>query len=91
MDAAALLTDTEDKSFERKVDSTLLFSTNSNYLYPTIYTDLYTKAYKIRQKNIKKVKEDQKAAEFTVQEGEISLHHESGESIWLKKKESSLH
>ena len=44
--------------FENKVDSTLYFTTKSNYLYPTIYTDLYTKAYDIRQENLKKTKED---------------------------------
>lgn len=44
--------------FERKVDSTLLFSVNSNYLYPTQYTDLYTKADRIRSENLDKKKED---------------------------------
>ena len=41
-----------------KSDSTLLFSVNSNYLYPTKFNDIYTKAYRINKKNESKQKED---------------------------------
>lgn len=47
-----------DFDFEQKTDSTVMFTVESNYLYPTFYTDLYTKAYYIRQENLKKTKED---------------------------------
>lgn len=45
--------------FKNKTDSTLLFSVNSNYLYPTKYSDTYKKAYQIKQKNDQKEKEDE--------------------------------
>ena len=45
--------------FETKTDSTLLFSVNSNYLYPTIYEDLFNKAYQIKKENKAKNKEDE--------------------------------
>ena len=44
--------------FETKSDSTLLFTVKSNYLYPTIYADLYTKAYNVKRENEKKIIED---------------------------------
>jgi len=43
---------------ENKIDSTLLFSVKSSYLYPTIYDDLYEKAYNIKEDNEKRKKED---------------------------------
>ncbi len=39
-------------------DSTLLFSVNSNYLYPTAFNDTYTKAYRLNKKNESKDKVD---------------------------------
>ena len=44
--------------FTNKSDSTLLFSVNSNYLYPTVFNDTYKKAYAVKQKNEEKKKED---------------------------------
>jgi uncharacterized protein YbaP (TraB family) len=44
--------------FSEKVDSTLLFSVNSNYLYPTEFNDTYKKAYEVQRKNESKKKED---------------------------------
>lgn len=44
--------------FIEKIDSTLLFKTTSNYLYPNKYTDLYTEANSIKNENLKKKKED---------------------------------
>ena len=45
--------------FEKKVDSTLLFSVKSNYLYPTVYEDLYENAYLKKEANEKRNKEDE--------------------------------
>ena len=44
--------------FIEKVDSTLLFKTKSNYLFPNKYTDIYSKANALNKKNLKKKKED---------------------------------
>jgi len=44
--------------FIEKIDSTLLFKTKSNYLYPNKYADIYSKAKSIKQENLKKKKED---------------------------------
>ena len=44
--------------FVEKRDSTLLFSVRSNYLYPTKYNDIYTKAYRVNKQNKDKQKED---------------------------------
>ena len=45
--------------FEKQIDSTLLFSVNSNYLYPSVFNDQYSKAYEIKNKNLKKIKVDE--------------------------------
>lgn len=50
--------------FENKADSTLFFTTKSNYLAPTIYNDLYVKANRVRNENLKKVKEDKSFKDF---------------------------
>jgi len=50
--------------FENKVDSTLFFTTTSNYLSPTVYSDLYIKASRDRKKNLDKEKEDNSFKEF---------------------------
>lgn len=65
-----------DFESEQKVDSTLLFTTKSNYLYPNIYTDLYTKAYQIRQKNIKKTKEDNSFKSYNEERNYYSENYE---------------
>ncbi|MFD1551313.1 hypothetical protein DNU06_12670 [Putridiphycobacter roseus] len=44
--------------FEKYDDSTLLFSVKSNFLYPSAFNDLYSKAYAIKNKNLKKNKTD---------------------------------
>ena len=53
--------------FKNKVDSTLYFKTNSNYLFPNKYTDLSNKAYALKQKNNKKTKEDNSYKSFDEQ------------------------
>ncbi len=50
--------------FETKADSTLLFTTESNYLDPTIYNDLYVKAKDVREKNLSKTKEDESFKDY---------------------------
>jgi len=50
--------------FENKADSTLFFTTKSNYLAPTIYNDLYVKTNKVRKENLDKVKEDKSFKDF---------------------------
>lgn len=49
---------TYNYDFIEKVDSTLLFKTNSNYLYPNMYTDIYSKANTIKKHNLDKKKID---------------------------------
>ena len=44
--------------FVEKADSTLLFKTKSNYLYPTKYTDIYSQSSKVKKENLKKKKEN---------------------------------
>jgi len=44
--------------FTEKIDSTLLFKTKSNYLYPNKYADIYSKANAIKKDNLKKEKKD---------------------------------
>jgi uncharacterized protein YbaP (TraB family) len=51
-------------NFENKADSTLLFTTKSNYLAPTIYNDLFVKANKIRKENLDKIKTDKSFEDF---------------------------
>lgn len=50
--------------FETKVDSTLMFKTKSNYLWPNVYTDYAEKAENIRKENLDKVKEDNSHESF---------------------------
>ena len=49
---------TYNYDFIEKVDSTLLFKTNSNYLYPNMYTDIYSKANTVKKYNLDKKKID---------------------------------
>ena len=66
--------------FKTKRDSTLMFSVNSNYLYPTMYTDMYAKANVIRDENLSKKKED-----FSHEEWEIkrTYYSENYERIYV--------
>lgn len=88
--------------YETMRDSTLLFSVNSNYLYPTEFNDTYKKAYEVKQKNEDKTKKDNSfesssesrtyySENFERIEVEAFKYHDYSEyenidSLWIEQK-----
>ncbi len=70
--------------FEPKADSTLFFTTKSNYLSPTIYNDLYVKAKRVRNNNLEKDKTDNSFEEFDYDRTYYSENYEEINVLYYK-------
>ncbi|MGV6861236.1 MAG: TraB/GumN family protein [Putridiphycobacter sp.] len=70
--------------FTQKADSTLYFTTKSNYLSPTIYNDLYVKSNRARRKNLDKVKKDDAFKSFDYDRYYFSENYEEINVLYYK-------